>query len=250
MFDKKTKLFLILGGFFITNALVAEMIGGKIFSLEETLGFEPTYFSLLGEDDLSFNLTAGVLLWPVVFIMTDIINEYYGLHGVKLLSYLTVGLIIFAFAVTYSAIHLSPANWWPAAYQDKGVPDMQKAFAAIFNQGNRIIIGSVIAFLLAQILDVTIFHRIKKFTGDKKIWLRATGSTLISQFIDSFVVMFIAFSGIMSTSQIIAVGLVGYFYKFFVAVILTPLIYFGHHLIDKYLGDDLAQKMKSLAMKN
>lgn len=250
MFDRKNKLFIILGGFFITNALIAEMIGGKIFSLEETLGFSASSFELFGESNLSFNLTAGVLLWPVVFIMTDIINEYYGFRGVRFLSYLTVGLIIFAFFVSYGAIQLQPASWWPSSYADKGVPDMQKAFAAIFNQGNRIIIGSVIAFLIGQILDVAIFHKIKKITGEKKVWLRATGSTLVSQFIDSFVVMFIAFSGRMSTMQIIAVGLVGYFYKFIIAIILTPVIYLGHTLIDKYLGHELAQKLKQQAMKN
>ena len=250
MFDKKTKLFIILGGFFITNALIAEMIGGKIFSLEDTLGLTVTEFELFGEPNLSFNLTAGVLLWPVVFIMTDIINEYYGVKGVRFLSYLTVGLILFAFVVTYGAIHLSPASWWPSAYRDKGVPDMQKAFAAIFNQGNRIIIASVVAFLIAQLLDVAVFHKIKKITGEKKVWLRATGSTLISQFIDSFVVMFIAFSGRMSTMQIIAIGMVGYFYKFIVAILLTPAIYLGHNLIDKYLGKEEAEKLKALAMKN
>jgi len=250
MFDKKTKLFIILAGFFITNALLAEMIGGKIFSLEKTLGLDVTTFSLFGEDNLSFNLTAGVLLWPVVFIMTDIINEYYGPRGVKLLSYLAVSLILFAFGVTFFAIHLSPASWWPGAYVANGVPDMQLAFAAVFNQGNRIIIGSVIAFFVGQILDVKTFHSIKKITGDKKVWLRATGSTLISQLFDSFIVMFIAFSGIMSPVQIIAIGLVGYFYKFIVAIILTPVIYLGHHLIDRYLGQEIAEKMKALAMKN
>ncbi len=250
MFDKKTKLFIILAGFFITNALIAEMIGGKIFSLEETLGVNLTTFSLFGEDNLSFNLTAGVLLWPVVFIMTDIINEYYGQRGVKLLSYLAVALILFAFAVTYCAIHLSPAAWWPSTYEEQGVPNMQDAFAAVFGQGNRIIIGSVIAFFVGQILDVKVFRRIKKITGNKKVWLRATGSTIISQLFDSFIVMFIAFSGIMSPVQIIAVGLVGYFYKFLVAIVLTPVIYLGHNLIDQYLGQEVALKMKELAMKN
>ena len=95
--NKALILFLILGGFFIANALIAEFIGVKIFSLEQTLGFESMSLSLFGEDNLGFNLTAGVLLWPIVFIMTDIINEYYGQKGVKFLSYLTVGLIIYAF---------------------------------------------------------------------------------------------------------------------------------------------------------
>lgn len=79
--DRPTKLFLILGGFFIANALIAEVIGVKIFSLEETIGLEPVSFSMFNRDGLSFSLTAGVLLWPVVFVMTDIINEYYGVRG-------------------------------------------------------------------------------------------------------------------------------------------------------------------------
>lgn len=252
MFDKKTKLFLILGGFFIANALIAEMIGGKIFSLEETLGLTPTYFSLFSQDNLSFNLTAGVLLWPVVFIMTDIINEYYGMKGVKFLSYLSVGLIAFAFVIIYGAIHLSPAAWWSNSYSSQGVPDAQLAFHAIMGQGLWIIIGSLVAFLIGQVLDVYVFHKIKKLTGEKKVWLRATGSTLISQGVDSFVVLFIAFyiGQDWSFAQVFAIATVNYIYKFIIAVGLTPLIYVGHKLIDKYLGKKEANAMKTLAMNN
>ena len=252
MFDKKTKLFLILGGFFIANALIAEMIGGKIFSLEETLGITPSYFTLFGEDNLSFNLTAGVLLWPVVFIMTDIINEYYGMKGVRFLSYLTVGLIAFAFLIIYGAIQLHPAAWWLGAYQSKGVDNAQSAFSAIMGQGLWIIIGSLVAFLIGQILDVFVFHKIKKITGEKKVWLRATGSTLISQGVDSFVVLFIAFyiGQDWSFAQVFAIATVNYIYKFIVAVGLTPIIYLGHNLIDKYLGHDIANMLKQNAMNN
>ncbi len=79
--QKQTRLFIILGGFFVANALIAEFIGVKIFSLEKSLGLSPVNLSFLGNTDLSFNLTAGVLLWPVVFVMTDVINEYYGRKG-------------------------------------------------------------------------------------------------------------------------------------------------------------------------
>src|SRR5215204_6923560 len=94
--DKSTRLFLILGGFFIANAMIAEFIGVKIFSLEDTLGVHRANINLFGSP-FSFHLTAGVLLWPVVFVMTDIINEYYGKRGVRFLSYLAVGLISYAF---------------------------------------------------------------------------------------------------------------------------------------------------------
>ena len=81
--DKKTNLFIILSGIFLTNALLAELIGIKIFSLEATLGFAQAQLHLLDDWVLDFNLTAGVVLWPVVFVTTDIINEYFGKQGVK-----------------------------------------------------------------------------------------------------------------------------------------------------------------------
>ncbi len=245
---KENKLFLILGGFFIANALIAEFIGVKIFSLEGTLGLEPFQYMLFGER-MSLNLTAGVVLWPVVFVMTDIINEYYGTRGVKFLSYLAVGLISFAFLMVYAAIHLSPAGWWVESAADQGVPNFQLAFAKIFGQGLWIILGSLVAFLVGQILDVAVFHKLKKLTGEKKVWLRATGSTLVSQFVDSFVVLIIAFKlgADWSWALVLAVGFNNYFYKFFVAVILTPIIYLAHSLIDNYLGEELADRMKKEA---
>lgn len=258
--DKPTRLFIILGGFFIANALIAEIIGVKIFSLEKTLGFAPATMTLFG-NVLSLNLTAGVLLWPVVFIMTDIINEYYGRKGVRFLSFLTAGLILFAFLVFYLAINLVPADFFISSKQGSGVPDMEKAYESILGQGGNIIIGSLVAFILSQLIDVFVFHKIKKATGEKKIWLRATGSTLVSQFIDSFVVLFIAFyvgSRINASdgdftwpfSLFIAVGVVNYLYKFLVAILLTPVIYLVHNGIEKYLGRPLAAEMKKDAMQN
>lgn len=257
---KPTRLFLILAGFFIANALIAEIIGVKIFSLEKTLGFEPLKIRLFG-NELSVNLTAGVLLWPVVFIMTDIINEYYGMKGVKFLSYLTAGLIAFAFIIFIGAMKLTPADFFITSKTGSGVPDMSKAYNSVLGQGGFIIIGSLTAFILGQLIDVFVFHKIKKITGEKKIWLRATGSTLISQFIDSFVVLFIAFYiGTRVNAQkddfvwpfklFIAVGVVNYIYKFIVAIVLTPVIYLIHGWIERYLGHDVAAEMKQAAMRD
>ena len=248
--SKATRLFLMLGGFFIANALIAEFIGVKIFSLEETLGWEKVEFNLFGRPG-SLVFTAGVLLWPVVFVMTDVINEYFGQKGVRFLSYLAVALIAYAFFMVFNAIRLEPADWWVTQYADNGVPDMQAAFSNIFGQGNWIIIGSLVAFLLGQIIDVLVFHRIKKITGEKHIWLRATGSTLISQFIDSFVVLYIAFvlgPAKWSFDLFLNVGIVNYIYKFIMAIALTPLIYLAHYIIDKYLGVTLSTKLRMEAM--
>jgi uncharacterized integral membrane protein (TIGR00697 family) len=250
--QKPTRLFIILGGFFIANALVAEFIGVKIFALEDTLGWEAFNFNLFGQKG-ALQFSAGVLLWPVVFIMTDVINEYYGKKGIRLLSFLAVGLIIYAFIMIYGAIKLSPADWWVTQNESKGVPDMQNAFQVVFGQGLLIIVGSIMAFMVAQMVDVITFHRIKRATGEKWVWLRATGSTLISQFFDSFVVLYIAFklgpelTGIIEPwpwSLLLAVCTVQYTYKFIMAIILTPVIYLAHYVIDNYLGKEVAEQMK------
>lgn len=247
--DRSSRLFLFLGFFFVTNALIAEFIGVKIFSLEQSLGWEAFSFSLLGESGLAFNLTAGVLLWPFVFVMTDLINEYYGKRAVRILSYLTVGMICYAFAMFYLGIQLPPADFWPGSQVQAGVPDLNLAFAAVFGQGLWIIVGSLVAFLIGQLLDVTVFQAIRRVTGEKALWLRATGSTLISQFVDSFVVLFIAFyiGADWSLPLVLAIGMVNYAYKFSMALALTPVIYGVHGLMDRYLGHARALDMRTEA---
>jgi queuosine precursor transporter len=259
--QKPLRLFIILGGFFIANALVAEFIGVKIFSLEKTLGLDAIQVALFGQGPFSLNLSAGVLLWPVVFVLTDVINEYYGKKGVRLLSFLAVGLIAYAFLMISMAIWLAPADFWiqshiPADATSeikKGISarvgDYNYAFSLVFRQGLWIIVGSLVAFLVGQFLDVWVFHAIKRMTGEKKIWLRATGSTLISQFIDSFIVLFIAFyiGADWNIGLVFAIGLVNYSYKFLVALLLTPVIYLVHFIIEKYLGHATASEMKQKA---
>ena len=242
---KKNKLFIILSGVFLTNALIAEMIGVKIFSGEGALGLAPANLNILGFT-MDFNLTAGAVIWPVVFITSDLINEYFGQPGVKRISYLTAALIAYSFIVIFLSMNLPPADWWlDANNQDEAGNyfNIDFAFNKIFGQGQRIIIGSLTAFLIGQLVDVFIFQKLRKITGAKKLWLRATGSTLVSQLVDSFVVLFIAFAGIFTTSQLIAIGITNYIYKFVVAILLTPVIYGGHYAIDQYLGKEHAQRI-------
>ncbi|MEO0733211.1 MAG: queuosine precursor transporter [Bacteroidota bacterium] len=253
---RPSRLFIILAGFFVANALIAELIGVKIFALETTLGLEPWDFNLFGQTG-ALQFSAGVLLWPIVFVMTDLLNEYYGRRGVQMLSFLAVGLIIYAFVMIYAAIALVPAPWWVEQSTAYGVPDSQAAFTVTFGQGMFIIVGSLSAFLLAQLLDVAVFQRIKRGTGEKWLWLRATGSTVISQLVDSFIVLWIAFKlgpelfgGLIEPwpwSRILAVATVQYVYKFLMAVLMTPLIYLAHGWIDRYLGSARAREMKARA---
>jgi queuosine precursor transporter len=254
---RPSRLFIFLAGFFVANALVAEFIGVKIFALEDSLGWERFNFNLFGQQG-ALQFSAGVLLWPIVFVMTDLINEYYGKRGIRLLSFLAVGLISYSFFMIFAAIQLSPADWWVGQNASKDVPNMQSAFSVILGQGLLIIIGSLVAFLVSQLIDVVSFHRIKEITGEKYIWLRATGSTLISQLVDSFIVLAIAFKlgpelvknvEPWTWNQLLAVATVQYTYKFIMAIALTPAIYLGHYLIDRYLGDEVASAMKHEATK-
>jgi len=249
MKDKSTRLFYILGAFFLANAILAEFIGVKVFSLEGTLGLNPVNLNLLGIENLSFNLSAGVLLWPAVFIMTDIINEYFGRKGVRFLSFTAAGLILYAFLMVFFAILLAPADFWIERTTSNGTINMDSAFNAILGQGLWIIVGSLVAFLIGQLVDVTVFHLVKAKTGSHKIWLRATGSTLVSQFIDSFVVLFIAFyiGAGWDLKLVIAIGMMNYAYKFLIAVALTPVLYIIHYLVDLYLGKEAAHKLMAEA---
>lgn len=248
--DKPTKLFVIFTAFFVANALIAECIGTKIFSLEKLFGQQPLSLTLFGEPGLGLSLTCGVLLWPLEFVMTDIVNEYYGPKAVRRISFIAVGLIMYAFLMFYMAMGVPAADFWYGSGVQDGIPDMSKAYNGIFGQGMWIIFGSLTAFLVSQIVDVTVFHKIKKITGEKKVWLRATGSTLVSQLVDSFIVLFIAFKigkG-WSWQLVFAICLINYTYKFTMAIILTPVIYFVEHQIEKYFGPETTKQMKLAAM--
>jgi uncharacterized integral membrane protein (TIGR00697 family) len=210
---RKDTVYVVLAGIFITNAVTAEMIGSKLIDV----GTIP--------------MSVGILPWPVVFVTTDLINEYFGRKGVRRLSFITACLIAYCFFILYFAIQI-PAS------QISGVSD--EAFFSVFGQSMWIIVGSITAFIVSQIIDVTIFHYVKEKTGDKMIWLRSTGSTVISQLFDSFIVLGIAFwlTGRMSTEIYLKSAITGYFVKLAIAVAMTPLIYLGHSLIEKYIQRD------------
>ena len=209
--SKKDTVFLILAGIFITNAVVAELIGGKLIYVGPYL------------------MSIGILPWPIVFLTTDLINEYFGQKGVKKLSLITACLIAYCFILLYFALKI------PAVKGEGLVTDSQ--FNGVFGQSMWIIVGSITAFLVSQLIDVTIFHFFKNKTGNKMIWLRSTGSTVISQLFDSFIVLGIAFwmTGKISTTDYIASSFTGYSVKLIIAILLTPLIYLGHSIIEKYI---------------
>lgn len=254
VFNRKANfLFMALSTFFIASALIAEFVGVKVFSVEKSLGLSSNV-QLLGMNLPSLNLTTGALLWPIVFIMSDIINEYFGTRGVRILSYITAVLISYAFLIIFFAMALTPADFWIMRQSEGGPVNMEVAFEQIFGQGMWIIVGSLVAFLVGQVVDVAIFHHIKRLTGERHLWLRATGSTLVSQLIDTYIVLIIAFHINPQTNWdlglIFAIGTTKYVYKFIMAIALTPLIYIVHIVIDEYLGEETATRIKQCAMQD
>jgi uncharacterized integral membrane protein (TIGR00697 family) len=240
---RRQALFLILTAFFLTNAVLAELIGTKIFSLETLLGVSGAQISVFGLGPYDFNLTCGVLLWPFVFISTDVINEYFGPKGVRRVSWIGVVMIVYMFSMVWLVTRTPPAAFWlenNAKTPEGAAFNIDYAYSVIFRQGMGIMLGSVIAFLLGQLADSYVFHSLRKRTGERYIWLRATGSTIVSQLLDSFLVLYIAFYlfGNWSLQEVLAVSVVNYIYKFVAALVLTPLLYVSHSLVDKYLGTE------------
>ena len=218
--SKKEILFVVLAMFFVTNAIVAEMIGGKLIEI-----------SLFG---FNFAFSMGIHPWPVVFLYTDLINEYFGKKGVRRLSVITACLIAYAFVILYGGMKIPAALFSPV---------QEKEFTIVFGQSQWIIIGSITAFLVSQIVDVFVFWFFRSKTNGKFLWLRSTGSTVISQLIDSFIVLGIGFlvPGKITIDQFFNVGFTNYSGKLLIAILLTPLIYLGHFLINKYLGEEEAK---------
>lgn len=234
--ERRQQLILVLGGFFVGNAILAEMVGGKLFQTK-----------FLG---LPMTLSVGVLLWPLVFITSDLINEYFGRRGVRRLSLIAAGMIGYAFvAVTLCGM--------PTAASFSPVSD--EAFGRVFRQSRWIIVGSILAFLVAQLVDVSVFWALRRLTGARMLWLRATGSTVVSQLIDTFIVGLIGLhlpylingpgNGI-DFSTFLASALSSYLFKFVVALLATPLLYIGHALIDRWLGEKVAHASSEDAARN
>lgn len=222
---KREKLLIVLSGIFITNAILGELIGGKLIQIGP------------------FTMSIGVIPWPIVFLTTDLINEYFGKSGVRRLTFLTAILISYAFIILYLSIGIPAAGYSPVG---------DKEFEIVFGQSLWIIIGSLTAFLASQLIDVIVFWFFRKRTGGKMIWLRATGSTVVSQFIDSFVITFIAFwiPEKLNFSEFINLAATNYSYKLIIAILLTPLIYLGHNIIESFLGSEEKENLIKEAITN
>jgi hypothetical protein len=222
--ERRQWLFIFLVGLFITNAVTAELISNKLIQI-------PIDFSIFGNKFGPFTTIVGILPWPVVFILTDLMNEFYGQKAVKRVSWITAILIAYCFIVVGVSLSI------PAVEIKGSNLATNASYNRVFGQAQMVIVGSIAAFLISQLMDAFLFDWIKKKTGNRYIWLRSTGSTLFSQLVDSYVVLYIGFvlPGSLKFSDYMTIAPTNYILKMLIAVSLTPLIYLGHYGVNRYL---------------
>ena len=230
LLSRPQKLFVVCTAIFLTALVFAEATAGKLFTVIKL----PFAINILGQSFDEVVMTAGVIAFPITFIITDLLNEYFGKPGIKFVTYIGMMMIMFEFGLIQVAMSVPTASISP-------VP--AEAFNTVFGASGRIIVGSLVAYLVGQLADISLFHWLRKLTDGKHLWLRATGSTFGSQFLDTFIVLFIAFYGPMTIQTIVAVTLFNYAYKFIVAILITPLIYVAHWVIDRYLGNETSHDL-------
>jgi queuosine precursor transporter len=230
--SRKDVVYLVLAAFFISNAVLAELIGVKLILL-------PVNIPGFGQPAASI----GVIPWPVVLIATDIMNEYFGKEGVKRITLITAAMIAYCFVIIYFSMQVPAASFSPVN---------DSVFSQVFGQSLWIIVGSLTAFIISQIVDVAVFWFFRERTKGRMLWLRSTGSTVVSQLFDSIIVVGIAFwlPGKVSTSDFLNVAFTNYSYKLVIAIGMTPLIYVVHNMIDKFLGHEAEKMIEASAKKS
>lgn len=233
--NRSQVVYFVLGGFFITNAILAELIGGKLFTSEMPVWFS-SFLGWLGMDFKQFTMSVGILPWPVVFIATDLVNEFYGRRAVRFFTLVTVALILYMLVILQFAVWVDAASFSPVS---------QEEFKNVFGTSQKIILASIVAFAISQLVDVLVFSRVRQKTGGAMLWARVTGSTIISQGIDTYVIQFLAFYllGNLTLGQVLEVSFVSYVYKIGVAIAITPLCYLGHGLIKAFVGKEQAAEL-------
>jgi queuosine precursor transporter len=208
--DARFKLFLFLLGGFVTCLIVGDLIGGKLYA-RTVFGVE-------------WVISVGMIPFPVTFLLTDLINEFYGHKVARTVTWvgfwmavLTVSLLWVASIVPFAPFSAIKAE----------------AYNNAFLGSLRIFGASLTAYIVSQYTDIGVFKLIKTVTKNRLLWLRATGSTAVSQLIDTCVIQTIAWVGTPVQAKIPSIIITSYIVKLVIAIGLTPLIYAGHALVER-----------------
>ena len=217
--DRRTLLFLNLTAVFITSLIVGDLIGGKLLE-----------FNVAGR---AFVISAGMLPFPITFLLTDLINEFYGQKPARFVTLVGFSMALFTLVILLIAVQMP---WAPFTREASWQGFSEAPFNTIFSGSMRMLFASMSAYLFAQFTDIAVFHLIKRVTGNRFLWMRATGSTAISQLIDTVTIQAIAWYGVLPAAKIFSIVITSYAAKLVIAIGLTPLIYAGHALVERFFG--------------
>lgn len=206
-------LYLIFTALFIAALVTTNLIANKFVTVD--LGFK------------SFQISAGVLPYPITFLITDILSEIFGKKRTQ--RVVMAGF----FSSVFVLLILWLGNQFPAI---EASPVSDDTYSNVFSNSWRVILSSMLAYLVAQFVDVRIYHFWKKLTNGKHLWLRNNGSTIISQLMDTSLVVFVLFVGTMSMEKMGQLIIDGWMFKAFFALCDTPLMYLSVYILQKWLG--------------
>jgi queuosine precursor transporter len=218
-FDKRVQLFLNLAAVFVTCLVLGDLIGGKLLE-----------FNAFGT---AFVISVGMLPFPITFLLTDLLNEFYGKKAARYVTWVGFAMASLTYLLLFVAVNLP---WAPFTREPTWTGFEEASFNRIFSGSQRMLVASMTAYLIAQLVDITAFHAIKRATGNRLLWLRATGSTVLSQLVDTCCIQLIAWVGVLPAEKILSIIVTSYVVKVAIAFGLTPLIYAGHAVIERKLG--------------
>ena len=241
--SKRESLLLACLALFVGFFVAANLFGAKLW--EFTLfGLRPIDIGLPGE---TFVATAGILAFPLTFVLTDIVNEYFGRRVVRTFTWLAIAVNLVLQPIALGAAAAPTVSFTPGIDSRTAHAAYELAFASTWT----ITLASLAAFALGQLIDVGVFSWLRRRTGGRMIWLRAQGSTIVSQLIDTLIVIYLAFYVLpmlvgdphMSAAEAGRVSLTNYIYKFAIAVLLTPILYLVRGMVVGWLGLDEAERL-------
>ena len=221
--EKSKKIYLYLAAIFIAALVVCNLIANKFITID--LGFK------------TFVISAGVLPYPITFLITDILSEIYGKKKTARIVWAGFGASLFVLGVLLLAQQFTAIA---------GSPVDDETFNKVFGNSWRVIFASMTAYLCAQLIDVRVYHFWKEKTAGKHLWLRNNFSTVFSQLVDTTLVVCVLFLGVRSHSEIIQFILDGWLFKMLCAFIDTPLLYASTSLIRKKLGLKFGEEVKEI----
>jgi len=223
----------VLAAAFAVVLVMTNVIGTKLFLLFP--GGGPSWFN--GGEPVT--LTAGIVTYPLTFWLTDIVSELWGRRRADLMVLLGFGMSFLMLAILQIGVALPPSSLW--TLPSRGIEDpaaMQDAFAATFHNPKILIFASMLAYMVAQLFDVRLYHFWWRVTKGKHMWLRNNGSTVISQLVDTIIVIGIYLRWGLDMQWGVIAEIIAWVYvcKVAMALLDTPLLYLGRSVLRRFLG--------------